>query len=98
MPRTRGLTTPAPNALLFATRAALLTGYYAQQVRRDVLPGHCGGGVTVRPEWAPLLPDLLEPAGYRSYHSGRWHIKKDLPAVVLPVADAPEFAPIAASC
>ena len=56
------------------TRAALLTGYYAQQVRRDVLPGHCGGGVTVRPEWAPLLPDLLEPAGYRSYHSGKWHI------------------------
>ncbi len=56
------------------TRAALLTGYYAQQVRRDVLPSHCGGGVTVRPEWAPLLPDLLEPAGYRSYHSGKWHI------------------------
>ena len=56
------------------TRAALLTGYYAQQVRRDVLPGHCGGGVTVRPEWARLLPDLLEPAGYRSYHSGKWHI------------------------
>ena len=56
------------------TRAALLTGYYAQQVRRDVLPGQCGGGVTVRPEWARLLPDLLEPAGYRSYHSGKWHI------------------------
>ena len=56
------------------TRAALLTGYYAQQVGRDVLPGHCGGGVTVRPEWARLLPDLLAPAGYRSYHSGKWHI------------------------
>ncbi len=56
------------------TRAALLTGYYAQQVRRDVLPGHCGGGVTVRPDWAPLLPHLLEPLGYRSYHSGKWHI------------------------
>ncbi len=56
------------------TRAALLTGYYAQQVRRDILPGECGGGVTVRPEWARLLPDLLEPAGYRSYHSGKWHL------------------------
>jgi arylsulfatase A-like enzyme len=21
-----------------------------------------------------LLPDFLKPAGYRSYHSGKWHI------------------------
>lgn len=57
------------------TRGALLTGYYAQQIHRDVLPGvPGGGGQGVRPRWAPLLPHLLEPAGYRSYHSGKWHI------------------------
>ena len=26
------------------------------------------------PRWAALLPDLLRPAGYRSYHSGKWHV------------------------
>lgn len=56
------------------TRAALLTGYYAQQVRRDRLPEVPGGAQTVRPPWARLLPDFLKPAGYRSYHSGKWHI------------------------
>jgi arylsulfatase A-like enzyme len=48
------------------SRAALLTGYYAQQVNRDP--------AGTRPEWAALLPDLLRHAGYRSYHSGKWHV------------------------
>jgi arylsulfatase len=56
------------------TRASLLTGYYAQQVRRDTLPGVASGGRGVRPAWAPLLPEILRPLGYRSYHSGKWHI------------------------
>ena len=56
------------------TRAALLTGYYAQQVRRDAMPGLHGGMRMTRPEWARLLPELLRPAGYRSYHSGKWHV------------------------
>jgi arylsulfatase A-like enzyme len=57
------------------TRAVLLTGYYAQQVRRDALPGVApAGGQGVRPAWAPLLPAMLRPLGYRSYHSGKWHI------------------------
>lgn len=62
-------------ARCWPTRAALLTGYYAQQVRRDALPGNrTGGGQGTRPAWAPLLPAMLGPLGYRSYHSGKWHI------------------------
>ena len=53
-------------ARCWPSRAALLTGYYAQQVNRD--PGR------QRPRWAALLPDLLGPVGYRSYHSGKWHV------------------------
>jgi arylsulfatase A-like enzyme len=55
------------------TRAAVFTGYYAQQVRRDTF-GARGGARGVRPPWAPLLPARLRPLGYRSYHSGKWHL------------------------
>ncbi|MAG94549.1 MAG: arylsulfatase [Planctomycetaceae bacterium] len=61
-------------ARCWPTRAALLTGYYAQQVRRDTLPGVPSGGRGKRPAWAPLLPAKLKPLGYRSYHSGKWHL------------------------
>ncbi len=57
-------------ARCWPTRAAVLTGYYAQQVRRDALPGLKGGAQGVRPGWARLLPELLKGKGYRSYHSG----------------------------
>ena len=56
------------------TRAALLTGYYPQQIGRDNAPGIKGGGGGIRPEWAGLVPVYLKDAGYRSYHSGKWHI------------------------
>jgi arylsulfatase len=56
------------------SRAAILTGYYAQQVRRDELPGLGGGAQGKRPAWARLPPELLRPLGYRSYHSGKWHV------------------------
>ncbi len=61
-------------ARCWPTRGALLTGYYAQQIRRDALPEVAGGGQGVRPSWAPLLPQFLKSAGYRCYHSGKWHI------------------------
>ena len=61
-------------ARCWPTRAALLTGYYAQQVRRDALPSIGRRGQGQRPAWAQLLPELLKPHGYRSYHSGKWHI------------------------
>ena len=59
------------------TRASLLTGYYAQQVRRDSMPGldmNEFGNRGVRPGWARLVSDRLRDAGYFSYHSGKWHV------------------------
>ena len=63
-------------ARCWPTRAALMTGYYAQQVRRDKLPGIASGGGNrgIRPDWGVLLPTMLKSAGYRSYHTGKWHI------------------------
>lgn len=61
------------------TRGSLLTGYYAQQIRRDSMPGvdprEFGRGV--RPDWAVLVSERLRSAGYRSYHSGKWHVDGD---------------------
>ncbi len=61
-------------ARCWPTRAALLTGYYAQQVGFDALPGVKNSGSRKRPPWAHVLPEYLRPLGYRSYHSGKWHI------------------------
>jgi arylsulfatase len=61
-------------ARCWPTRAAILTGYYAQQVRRDTVPDLPSGTQGVRPGWARLLPEMLKPRGYRSYHSGKWHV------------------------
>jgi arylsulfatase A-like enzyme/acetyl esterase/lipase len=63
-------------ARCWPTRGTLLTGYYPQAIRRDALPESRDGKGT-RPAWARLLPELLAPAGYRSYHSGKWHIDGD---------------------
>jgi arylsulfatase A-like enzyme len=61
-------------ARCWPTRACVLTGYYAQEVRRDTVPGVRSGSQGVRPPWAKLLPEMLKPLGYRSYHSGKWHV------------------------
>ena len=68
-------------ARCWPSRSALLSGYYAQQIHRDGLPGLGGGAQGVRPSWARLLPEFLHTAGYRNYHSGKWHIDgKIIPA------------------
>src|SRR5256712_11206932 len=41
-------------ARCWPSRACILTGYYAQQVRRDALPGLGGGASGQRPAWARL--------------------------------------------
>ena len=61
-------------ARCWPTRGALLTGYYAQQIRRDHVDGIPSGGQGKRPAWAPLLSVSLKQFGYKSYHSGKWHI------------------------
>ena len=63
-------------ARCWPSRAAITTGYYAQQVRRDTVPGVASGGGNrgIRPAWAPLVTNFLQPLGYRAYHSGKWHI------------------------
>ena len=63
-------------ARCWPSRAAVMTGYYAQQVRRDIVPGIASGGGNrgIRPAWAPLVTEFLRAAGYRNYHSGKWHI------------------------
>ena len=52
-------------ARCWPSRAAILTGYYAQSVRRDAMPGIPSGGKGARPAWARLLPEMLKPLGYR---------------------------------
>ncbi len=50
------------------TRSSLLTGYYAPQVRMDP-PAR-----DERPSWQRMIPQHLKQVGYRSYHSGKWHM------------------------
>lgn len=64
-------------ARCWPSRSVTLTGYYAQEIRRDTVQGVQSGGKGVRPAWARLLPEMLKSQGYRSYHSGKWHVDGD---------------------
>lgn len=61
-------------ARCWPTRAALLTGYYPQQIGFDGMPDFRDPDPRRRPPWARLLPEYLRELGYRSYHSGKWHL------------------------
>ncbi|MBL8178790.1 MAG: arylsulfatase [Bryobacterales bacterium] len=51
------------------SRSCILTGRYAQQTASDVMtPGNI-------PDWTRFAPQYLHPLGYRSYHSGKWHMR-----------------------
>lgn len=50
------------------TRSSILTGYYAPQVCMDPARSR------YRPPWQREIPVYLRQAGYRSYHSGKWHV------------------------
>ncbi len=63
-------------ARCWPTRSCIMSGYYAQQIRMDPPSGRL-------PDWATLLPRRLATAGYRSYHSGKWHVT----GAPKPVAD-----------
>jgi arylsulfatase len=54
------------------TQLALLSGYYARHLKRESLSGAAPIAGRSRPVWGQFLPELLKPAGYRSYHSGKW--------------------------
>lgn len=54
-------------ARCWPSRSALLTGYYPQQIHMDPPQGRL-------PSWTRTLPQQLKPLGYRSYHSGKWHV------------------------
>ena len=51
------------------SRSCLLTGNYAQQTAADIMTS---GNV---PDSTRFIPEILKPLGYRSYHSGKWHIR-----------------------
>ena len=55
-------------ARCWPTRAALMTGYYPQQVRRDGMPeaSPISGPRGKRPDWALTIAERLQPAGYRT--------------------------------
>lgn len=51
------------------SRGCIVTGQYAQQTACDVMtPGNT-------PDWMRFAPQHMKDLGYRSYHSGKWHIK-----------------------
>lgn len=50
------------------TRSSILTGQYAPTVCMDP-PVR-----TYRPPWQRLIPHFLGEAGYKNYHSGKWHV------------------------
>jgi arylsulfatase A-like enzyme len=51
------------------SRGSLMTGYYAQQTASDSMTRGKIAGFT------HFIPEFLKPLGYRSYHSGKWHLK-----------------------
>jgi len=58
------------------TRSSLLSGYYANAIGMDPVNREepC-------PSWVKTLPRYLSDAGYRTYHSGKYHFQNNKPPV-----------------
>ncbi len=61
------------------TRTSLMSGYYPHQVLSDPLEGLDYQAQEVRAVNESWLPALLKEAGYRCYHSGKWHLFRRIP-------------------
>ena len=57
-------------ARCWPTRSSIMTGYYAPQTGSD--PNR-GEGKYVK--WTTVMPQMLKPLGYRTYHAGKWHVQ-----------------------
>jgi arylsulfatase A-like enzyme len=64
------------------TRTSLLSGYYPHQVLSDPMPGVDYSPSTVKAVNQTWLPSILREHGYRTYHSGKWHIVKHRPEYI----------------
>jgi len=67
-------------AKCYTTRAALLTGVYQHEAGIGGTISNYDEPITrgpyqgfLHPE-VPTLAEMLRPAGYRSYHAGKWHV------------------------
>jgi len=61
------------------TRTSLLSGFYPHQILSDPMPGVDYMNSNVQPVTSDWLPSLLRDHGYRTYHSGKWHIVRKVP-------------------
>lgn len=73
------------------TRTSLLSGFYPHQVLSDEIVGvdyAQGNFQAVNETW---LPALLKTHGYRTYHSGKWHLFRRFPKHIYMTMDEVGF-------
>jgi len=61
------------------TRTSLLSGFYPHQVLSDEVVGVDYSDGFFQPVNETWLPALLKEHGYRTYHSGKWHLFRRFP-------------------
>jgi arylsulfatase A-like enzyme len=57
-------------AICWPTRSSSMTGYYGTQTGSE--PNRGAGNYV---DWTVPLPQLMNAAGYRTVHSGKWHVQ-----------------------